>query len=84
MLRVFAVALVVVFGVSCSPLSEDIVGRYSLDEGGSCNSCAEAGPRTMTFRQVEGPDGYESQFQVNYLSHYYLTMLLVDKVRVRV
>ncbi|HCZ08002.1 MAG TPA: hypothetical protein DHV07_02560 [Flavobacteriales bacterium] len=57
MLRVFAVALVVVFGVSCSPLSEDIVGRYSLDEGGSCNSCAEAGPRTMTFRQVEGPDG---------------------------
>ena len=29
-------------------------------------------------------DGYESQFQVNYLSHYYLTMLLVDKVRVSV
>ena len=26
-------------------------------------------------------DGYESQFQVNYLSHYYLTMLLVDKLK---
>ena len=26
-------------------------------------------------------DGYESQFQCNYLSHYYLTMLLVDKLK---
>ena len=35
----------------------------------------------MTTPFVLTDDGYESQFQVNYLSHYYLTMLLVDKLK---
>lgn len=40
-----------------------------------CNAGIMATPFSLT------GDGYESQFQCNYLSHYYLTMLLVDKLK---
>jgi len=40
-----------------------------------CNAGIMTPPFSLT------GDGYESQFQVNYLSHYYLTMLLVDKLK---
>lgn len=40
-----------------------------------CNAGIMTPPFTLT------GDGYESQFQCNYLSHYYLTMLLVDQLK---
>ena len=40
-----------------------------------CNAGIMTPPFSLT------QDGYESQFQCNYLSHYYLTMLLVDKLK---
>ena len=40
-----------------------------------CNAGIMTTPFSLT------GDGYESQFQCNYLSHYYLTMLLVDKLK---
>ena len=40
-----------------------------------CNAGIMTTPFTLT------GDGFESQFQINYLSHYYLTMLLVEKLK---
>lgn len=39
-----------------------------------CNAGVMAGPFSLT------EDGLEYQYQVNYLSHYYLTLLLTDKL----
>ena len=40
-----------------------------------CNAGIMTTPFTLT------GDGFESQFQINYLSHYYLMMLLVEKLK---
>ena len=40
-----------------------------------CNAGIMTPPFSLTV------DGYESQFQCNYLSHYFLTMLLVDRLK---
>ena len=38
-----------------------------------------AGVMFPPYRETE--DGYESQMQINYLSHFYLTQLLLDKLK---
>ncbi len=38
---------------ACTPINENVVGTFYLDEASSCSNCAERGPRAMTFRAVE-------------------------------
>lgn len=41
---------------ACRSESERIVGTFILDEERSCNSCAETGPRVMTYRALVSSD----------------------------
>ena len=55
--------LLVMLMSACVSYNEDIVGRFSLDEAGSCSSCIDTGPRVMTFREVSGePPTYRYRF----------------------
>ena len=50
-------------------------------DSGLLNICflISAGVMFPPYRETE--DGYESQMQINYLSHFYLTQLLLDKLK---
>jgi len=59
---------------SVSDFADQVKNQYSTIDTLICN----AGIMNTPFRLT--PDGYESQFQTNYLSHFYLTQLLIDSV----
>jgi hypothetical protein len=61
--RVIFCGLFAMFLSACVPYNENIVGRFSLDEAGSCASCVETGPQVMTFREVQGePPSFRYRF----------------------